>query len=195
MARPRTHDEKLRVRLLDEGGRILAGEGPAALTTRALAERAETSSSAVYALFGDKAGLVRAMFVEGFRRLIGRFAEIQRTDDPLADLEAMGRAFRANALANPHLYDLMFGCPFPDFRPEEDEAREAQGAFEALVEAVTRCRDAGAIAPADPVDAATTLFGLVHGLSNLELRGWLGSPEEADRRWALAFRMIRQGLT
>jgi AcrR family transcriptional regulator len=58
VARPRTHDAKLRIRLLDEAGRLLAKEGPSALTVRRLAERAETSPSAVYTLFGDKWGLV-----------------------------------------------------------------------------------------------------------------------------------------
>jgi AcrR family transcriptional regulator len=148
----------------------------------------------VYALFGDKPGLVRAMFAEGFRRLARRFAELDQTDDPLADLAAMGEAFRANAMANPHLFDLMFGCPFPDFRPDDDEVREALGTFEALVAAVRRCLQAGVIAPVDPEEAALTLFGLVQGLANLEMRGWLGAGPEADRRWAQALGMARRGL-
>lgn len=196
MPRPRTHDEKLRLRLLDEGGRLLAGEGPAALTTRGLAERAQTSSSAVYTLFGDKSGLIRAMFVEGFRRLARRFAEVDRTDSPLADLAALGEAFRANARANPHLYDLMFGNPFPDVQPEDSEAQEAMASFEALVDAVQRCLDEGVIpAATDAGDVAMVLFGLVQGLASLELKGWLGSPEEADRRWALALDAPLHGLS
>jgi AcrR family transcriptional regulator len=149
----------------------------------------------VYALFGDKSGLLRAMFVEGFRRLARRFAEVERTDDPAADLLAMGEAFRANARANPHLYDLMFACPFPDFQPEEWEAREAQATLGTVVDAVQRCLDEGAIAATDAGDVATALFGLVHGLTSLELKGWLGSPEEADRRWTLALRATLRGLS
>ena len=139
MARPRTHDDKLRLRLLDEGGRLLAEEGPAALTVRRLAERAGTSPSAVYSLFGDKWGLVDEMFREGLRRFAGRIARLGRTDDPLADLSALGDAFKANARANPHLYDLMFGEPFPEFVPGEETRTIAMGTFGALVEAVGRC--------------------------------------------------------
>jgi AcrR family transcriptional regulator len=192
--RPRTHDETLRLRLLDEGGRLLAAEGPAALTTRRLAERAGTSSSAVYSLFGDKPGLLRAMFVEGFRRLACRFAELPRTDDPGADLLALGWAFRANALANPHLYDLMFRSPFPGLDLPVEDCEEALATFQVLVSAVRRCLEAGVIAPADPDDVAQMLFGLVDGLAGLELRGWLGESETAGRRWELALSVALRGL-
>ncbi len=83
------------------------------------------------------------MFAEGFIRLARRLAELQPTADPRIDLIALGRAFRANALADPHLYDLMFGSPFPDFRPSETESRESFSTFHALVDSVRRCIDAG----------------------------------------------------
>ncbi|HLH67937.1 MAG TPA: TetR/AcrR family transcriptional regulator [Candidatus Dormibacteraeota bacterium] len=194
MPRPRTHDEALRLRLLDEGGRLLAAEGPGALTTRRLAERAGTSSSAVYSLFGDKSGLLRAMFLEGFRRLARRFAELPRTDDPGGDLIALGRAFRANALANPHLYDLMFRSPFPGLDLGGEECEEALATFQVLVSAVRRCVERKAIAPADPEDVARVLFGLVDGLAGLELRGWLGDLETAGRCWELALSAVLRGL-
>ncbi len=194
MPRPRTHDQALRLRLLDEGGRLLAAEGPAALTTRRLAERAGTSSSAVYSLFGDKAGLLRAMFAEGFHRLARRFAELPRSDDPASDLMALGYAFRAHALANPHLYDLMFRSPFPGLDLPVEDCEDALATFQVLVSAVRRCLEAGAIAPADPEEVAKVLFGLVDGLAGLELRGWLGEPEVAGKCWELALGVALRGL-
>ena len=193
MARPRTHDDKLRLRLLDEGGRLLAEEGPAALTVRRLAERAGTSPSAVYSLFGDKWGLVDEMFREGFRRFAGRIARLGRTDDPLADLSALGDAFKANARANPHLYDLMFGEPFPEFVPGEETRTIAMGTFGALVEAVGRCVDAGEL-EGDPLSLATIFFGQVHGLTSLELLGWLPAGDSADAVWGRARRALYEGL-
>jgi len=194
MARPRTHDHELRARLLEEGGRILAVEGPGALTTRRLAEASGTSTSAVYTLFGDKAGLVRAMFSEGFRRLAAWFAEVPRTDDPKADLLALALAYRANALANPNLYDLMFGCPFPDTRPTPEEERESIRTFLTLVEMVERAQQAGGIGGGDPYDVAVALFALVHGLASLELKGWLGAGQEAATRWDGALQATVDGL-
>lgn len=192
--RPRTHDQQLRVRLIDEAGHLLSAEGPAALTTRRLAERAGTSASAVYSLFGDKGGLVREMFAEGFSRLAQRFSELAPSDDPVEDLRGLGRAFRANAMANPHLYDLMFSCPFPDFRPGEEELPDAFGTFHLLVDAVQRCLHAGAFARGDALDISLVLFGMVDGLAGLEIRGWLGGPAEAERRWELAFQAVLEGL-
>jgi AcrR family transcriptional regulator len=194
MPRPRTHDQALRLRLLDEGGRLLAAEGAAGLTTRRLAGRAGTSSSAVYSLFGDKAGLLRAMFAEGFRRLARRFAELPRSDDVASDLVALGRAFRANALANPHLYDLMFRSSVPGLDLPVEECEEALETFRVLVSAVRRCLEAGVIAPADPEEVARVLFGLVDGLAGLELRGWLGDPETAGRCWEMALWAMLRGL-
>ncbi len=193
MARPRTHDDKLRLRLLDEGGRLLATEGPSALTVRRLAERSETSASAIYSLFGDKWGLVEEMFREGFRRFAGRIAALERTDDPLADLIALGAAFRANARANPHLYDLMFGRPFPQFVPGEETQVMAMGTFGALVEALGRCVEAGQLR-GDPLALATIFYSLIHGLTSLELLGWLGPPERADAAWERAELAMFRGL-
>jgi AcrR family transcriptional regulator len=194
VARPRTHDDKLRLRLLDEGGRLLAAEGPAALTVRRLAEQAGTSPSAVYGLFGDKWGLVEEMFMEGFRRLTSRFDALERTDDPLADLRALGQAFRDNTLANPHLYDLMFGRPFPQFDPAEKNTTFALATFQALVDAVQRCIDARLLAGNDAMGLASILFAQVHGLAHLELAGWLGTREMADLLWERAMAATMRGL-
>jgi AcrR family transcriptional regulator len=193
VARPRTHDQTLRLRLLDEGGRLLAEQGPAALTVRRLAERAGTSPSAVYSLFGDKWGLVDEMFREGFRRFAERIAALEPTDDAFADLNAIGEAFRANARANPHLYALMFSDPFPGFVPGEETRTVAMGTFGALVGAIGRCIDAGLL-EGDPLTLATIFFGLVHGLTSLELLGWLPSQEQADAAWRRARLALYEGL-
>lgn len=193
MARPRTHDERLRTRLLDEAGRLLAEEGPAALTVRRLAERAGTSAAAVYSLFGDKWGLVEEMFREGFARFAERIAAQPPTSDPLADLVALGHAFRLNARANPHLYDLMFSRPFPEFQPSEADQAVALDTFQALVERVRRCLDAGLLS-GDANGLAAILFAQVHGLTSLELNGGLGPAEHADAIWDRSMTAMLQGL-
>ncbi len=193
MARPRTHDEQLRLRLLDEGGRLLAEEGPEALTVRRLAERAGTSPSAVYSLFGDKWGLVDGMFREGFRRFAARIAAVEHSGDPLADLSALGDAFRANARANPHLYDLMFGSPFPQFVPAEETRVFAMGTFGALVEAIGRCVDAGLL-EGDLLTLSSIFFGQVHGMTSLERLGWMPSGEQAGAAWRRAQVALYRGL-
>lgn len=196
MARPRNRDyDELRRALIDAAGRVLSTEGPAALSTRRVAQLAGVSTTAVYSLFGDKGGLVREMFLAGFARLADAFAKIPATEDPVVDLRALGRAYRENALTNPHLYELMFGRPVPEFRPDEAASAEIRPTFDALVAAVDRCIDEGAFAPADPYEVAVGLNGLVHGMCSLELRGALGDRTEADRLWDRALETMLKGLS
>jgi AcrR family transcriptional regulator len=195
MPRPRKRDyETLRRELIDAGGRLLAEEGPAALSTRRVAQATGTSTTAVYNLFGDKAGLVREMFLEGFDRLTAAFAAVPRTGDPAADLLALGDAYRANARDNPHLYELMFGRPVPEFRPDAEAGRRIQPTFDALIAACARCVEAGVFAPAEPYAIAVQLNAMAHGLASLELRGALGEEAEADAHWKRAYTSLFKGL-
>ncbi|WP_205325107.1 TetR/AcrR family transcriptional regulator [Glycomyces sp. YM15] len=195
MARPRKRDyETLRRELIDAGGRILAAEGPAALSTRRVAQETGTSTTAVYSLFGDKAGLLREMFLEGFERLAAAFASVPRTDDPLADLLALGDAYRANARANPHLYELMFGRPVPEFQPDAAASERIQPTFDALVEACGRCVEQGVFADIGAHSIAVQLNAMAHGLCSLGLRGALGDEDEANAHWKRAFASLTRGL-
>src|SRR3954471_19509064 len=101
--------EDVAARLVDEAGRILSSDGAAALSLRRLATATGTSTMAVYTLFGDKQGLLAAMYREGFERLgAALHAAAKGVDDSLTALGEIGLAYRRAALANPHLYDLMF---------------------------------------------------------------------------------------
>ncbi|SDE31625.1 TetR/AcrR family transcriptional regulator [Glycomyces harbinensis] len=196
MPRPRKRDyDDLRRELIDAGGRLLAEEGPAALSTRRVAQATGTSTTAVYSLFGDKSGLVREMFLEGFERLAAAFAAVPRTGDPLADLLALGDAYRANARDNPHLYELMFGRPVPEFQPDPEAGRRIRPTFDALVAACARCVETGAFAEADPHDIAVQLNAMAHGLCGLELRGALGDADEATAHWNRALASLVKGLS
>lgn len=195
MPRPRNRDyAELRRDLVDAGGRLLAEEGPTALSTRRVAQQVGVSTTAVYQLFGDKAGLVREMFLDGFERLAEAFGAVPRTDDPLADLLALGTAYRANAVANPHLYELMFGRPVPEFTPDAEAGARIRPTFDALIAAVARCVEAGVLKGA-PEDVAVQLNALVHGLSSLELRGALGPPDAAKAHWGRALGSMMRGLS
>ena len=67
---------------------MLADEGLGGFTARKVAQVAATSIPAVYELFGDKAGLIREVFFEGFRQLRRQFDQLDDTDDPRAEPSA-----------------------------------------------------------------------------------------------------------
>jgi AcrR family transcriptional regulator len=146
VARPKVHDEALRVRLLDEAGRLLSDEGPAALSMRRLANDVGTSTTAVYSLYGSKSALVRAVYLEGFSRFGSRLDAVVRSDDPVVDLLNLGLAYRDSALTDPHLYAVMFGPVIPEFEPEAEDLAATEATMDPLVSAVQAalCRIVGA---------------------------------------------------
>jgi AcrR family transcriptional regulator len=169
VARPKLHDDALRTRLLDTAGSLLTSEGPDALSLRRLAAAAGTSTSAVYALFGGKPGILRALFVEAFTRFGTHMDTVRPSDDPLADILALGRAYRASATADPHLYTVMFGSPVPGFEPAPEDYAHAETTFTPLLDAVRRAVAAGLLMDVAPGLIATALWANVHGLVSLEL--------------------------
>ena len=170
----KTHTADLASQLVDVAGRLLAEEGAGALTLRRLAQTAGTSTMAVYTLFGDKQGLLAAMYREGYRRLgAAMAAAADGVDDPLEAMAAYGRAYRRAALANPHLYDLMFGRPVPAFHPDEETQKVADATFRPLVQGVQRCLDAGAFIGDDAERIGFHLWAVSHGMVSLELAGHL----------------------
>jgi len=180
--RPKLHDDALRVRLLDIAGAMVTAGGPNALSLRKLAAEAGTSTTAVYSLFGGKAEVLRALFVEAFTRFGAHQNAVTPSEDPLADILALGRAYRASATTDPHLYAVMFGAPAPGFDPTPQDWKHAEATFTPLLDAVRRAVAAGLLRDVDPGLIATALWANVHGLVSLELGRALppqaGAPSE-----------------
>ncbi|MGH3766544.1 MAG: TetR/AcrR family transcriptional regulator [Pseudonocardiaceae bacterium] len=192
MARPKLHDDALRIRLLDTAGALLTSEGPGSLSLRRLAAESGTSTSAVYALFGGKPGILRELFIEAFTRFAAHLDLVSPSDDPLRDLLALGRAYRASALADPHLYAVMFGSPVPGFEPAPDDYAHAAATFAPLLDTVRRAIAAGLLRDAGPHLIATALWANVHGLVSLELG--CAMPDDAGAPGELFEAAIRATL-
>lgn len=194
MPRPKQRTPELRAHILRAAVAILSREGAAGLTTRRVAEAADTSAPAVYELFGDKAGLVRELFFEGFRMLRRRFDALAETSDPRADLVRVLHAFRAFIRENPVFAELMFLRRFADFDPGSADLEAGAAVREFIVGRVRRCIDAGELA-GDATDIAHVLVSTTQGLAATELAGWLGTSKASrERRWELAIRALLDGL-
>ena len=176
------HTPDLATKLVDEAGRILSAEGVGALTLRRLATATGTSTMAVYTLFGDKQGLLAAMYREGFARLGAALRKAAaRHEDPLTALAELGVMYRRTALASPHLYDLMFGRPVAGFEPDEDTKAVAEASYTPLVDAVQRCLDTGGLVGGQAERIAFYLWAVSHGMVSLELAGQLpGTAKERE---------------
>lgn len=179
-------DNSARTRTLEAAARLLGTQGPTALSVRAIAAEAGLSTMGIYHYFGGKDGIVEALYLEGFQGLEDALAAVPRTDDPLADIEALALAYAAYARRRPTYYEIMFSRPVPGFTPSKESLARAMVSWRALAETFERAEDAGLLTiPAG--DAALLIWSSGHGLLMLQMAGNALSSEHTEH-------LVRSGL-
>jgi AcrR family transcriptional regulator len=176
MATRETVAPDLRPALIDAAARLIAAEGPPALTLRRVAEEVGTSTMAIYTHFGGMAELRRAIRREGFARLAAQLAGVPETDDAVADVALLGLAYYLNAVRDPDLYRVAF----MEQPLDADDATVGSEAFGRLVEGFERCIASGRFDAAEASALANEFWALGHGVITLQL-AQLISAEEAIR--------------
>ncbi|MFE9098244.1 TetR/AcrR family transcriptional regulator [Streptomyces sp. NPDC007264] len=172
MARLKTHDEALRLRLINRAAATVFDRGTAALSLRQLAADVKTSTTAVYSLFGNKAGLLASLYEQAARLFVVRLAAVRPTDDPANDVIRLGLAYREYALANPHLYAILFSESPARFEPAPEGQRQMLEMYQPLVDAVRRGQQAGQFTTQLEAEVvAFACWATAHGLVSLELSG------------------------
>lgn len=175
--------------VLEVAARLLAEDGPHALSLRRIAAEAGGSTQLVYTLFGGKPGLADALYAEGFRRLGVAMAHALADAPPAGDPErlmALGRGYRAFALAEPAFFSVMFGRAIPGFTP----TRATRGAGRSatlgqVVRATQECLDAGTLVAPDAERLARACWATAHGVAALEVAGLGGEDAAAVAELAL----------
>ena len=125
--RPTTPRAQARVQMTADikaaARRQLAEVGSDGLSLRAVARELGVVSSAVYRYFASRDELLTALIVDGYDA-IGAAAEEAATASagrPTGERwQAVARAVRSWALANPHDYALIYGSPVPGYAAPED---------------------------------------------------------------------------
>jgi AcrR family transcriptional regulator len=194
MPRAKQRTPELRDHVVQVAVETLASGGVVGFTTRRVAQEAATSTPAVYELFGDKAGLVRGVFFEGFRMLGRRLGQVAESDDPRADIVALAGVFRSFVRTNPVLAEVMFSRPFADFDPGPSEREAGSAVRDLVIGRVRRCIEAGVLV-GDETDVAHVLLALILGLAAAENASRLGtSKASVDRRWKVGLDAVLDGL-
>lgn len=172
MGRPREHNEQTRTALRDAAERLLSAGGPAALSVRAVADEAGTTTRAVYSLFGSKDGLlVDALAQCAFEFLYTGIEALPESNDPVSDLLDIGSVFRRLVVEHPAWYRIAFQRLIPGLTPGPEMTAARERAWANLRARVQRVADAGLLGD-KPVDEARVEFNaLMEGLANAELRG------------------------
>ncbi|MEV8271894.1 TetR/AcrR family transcriptional regulator [Microbacterium sp. NPDC077184] len=141
----------------------LADHGHAGVGLRAVARRAGVSHAAPAHFFGDRAGLLTAVAVEGFTDLTAALVAVD-AKDPAEKVAALGRTYVAFGSRYPALMELMFRST--ELHPDDPDLRASrQSAIGILATAVAQTG-------AEDVREVTLIsWALVHGLVVLSREG------------------------
>lgn len=182
------------MQLLDAAEEIAADQGVKALSIRAVADRAETSTRAVYSLFGSKEGLLVALGARAMELIATELEALPSTGDPVADLVRAGvRVFRPFAIEHPALFRVAFAREAipPELALQFEGQRVA--ALSQLMQRVSAVLERQRSRPRSVRDAAFAFHAACEGLANMELRGALPLGDE-ERLWTEALSATAHGL-
>ncbi len=168
---PRGEGLHLREKLLNAAVEVIADTGDVTkVSVRTITKRAGVSPTALYLHFPDRDAIVDAAVDTGFAAFNDAIIGARDGEaEPWPRLSAMGVAYLDFAQCQPELYSVIFTARRP---PSETEAVDRDGAFAALVEAVTDCGGR------DPHGSAVALWSCLHGYAMLGACGPVGKTFE-----------------
>lgn len=193
MGRPKQHDAQTAAALLDAAEQIAGEHGLTAVSVRGVADRVDTTTRAIYSLFGSKEGLIAAMGARTWDLLAATVQALPLTEDAAADLVAAGlRGFRALVLEHPALFQL--GVQQLGATPEQTlEIRAAAArAWTVLQARVLRVHEQVGLGPHAVDEVATSFHALCEGLAALETRD-LFPAAQAEYIWRSALTALIDG--
>ena len=114
MTAPRTKRHlRTKQAILDAARQIIAEEGPAALSMRALPDRIDYSAAGLYEYFGSKEEIIAAVSDEGHRFLFEAMSQADAALPPVDYLYEIGQAYIRFALEHPDYFLMMFTVASP----------------------------------------------------------------------------------
>ena len=189
------HHGNLRRALLDEAVATIRAEGVEGLTLREIGARVGVSRTALYRHFADKRALIFAVATEGFRtlrlQLVRAWEEEGRGP---AAFQSMGVAYVRFAVGNPAHYRVMFGGFVDPQACEPELAAEAEGAFQALVDALAALQRDAVVRGDDTVQMARFVWAVVHGVAMLGIDGQLRESGGVEELMRYALERLRTGI-
>ena len=189
--------------------------GPQALSLRAIGRSLRITAPAIYNYFPDREALVTALIVDAFAsfgQALEAARDLLPKEDYASRFTAVGMTYRRWAIAHPQRFQLIFGTPVPGYDFSDDKLGPAPiNSFLVLVGVLDDAQRAGALHPPqdyirwtpalqaqaqalcnmqlafDPLTIylATEAWAKVHGLTTLELYGYLPSflGQSVDDFW------------
>lgn len=167
---PRTPRQRFRAQIREEikqaALRQLASSGPAGVSVNAIGKELGVSGPALYRYFASRDELLTELVIDAYDDLAATLqAAIDETPNRGARrrFEALARAYRAWAVAQPHRYRLLFAPPLPGYDAHAERLISASSAsMDLLVENLPNHRSAPR--PPSALAAELTEWALKRGL-------------------------------
>jgi AcrR family transcriptional regulator len=188
----------LREACVAEAMRIIRDVGIEELSLREVARRLGVSHQAPYRHFPSRDHILAEIVDRCFRDFDAWLAQTPRTDDPMADLDAMGVLYLRYAAEHPLEYRLMFGAKLPDAAAHPEMLERGCGAYDQLRAVLGRIF--GLPPDSEPVTLdAMFVWAAMHGIASIfetDAMSGLGvTPEVQARVSAHVRRRIRDALS
>src|ERR1035441_2385344 len=134
--------------------RQLAESGPAGLSVSAIGKQLGVSGPALYRYFASRDELLTELVIDAYDDLADALRAAARqpaVTEPRARFDALARAYRSWAVAQPHRYRLLFGPPLPGYDAHAQRLVDAsQAAMNQLLGVLRELGDRTAPAPPPP---------------------------------------------
>jgi AcrR family transcriptional regulator len=147
--------------------RQLAASGPAGVSVSAIGKELGVSGPALYRYFASRDELLTELVIDAYHDLADALAAARAPGrEPGARLDALVRAYRSWALAQPHRYQLLFGPPLPGYDAHAQRLVDAaQAVMNLLLETLPDREDGPATTrPAQPLAFQLPAWAHRHGL-------------------------------
>jgi AcrR family transcriptional regulator len=182
-----------RERLCEAAERLFAERGPDAVTMRQLSAELGVSPMTPYRYFEDKDDILAAVRTNGFTRFAERLEAARAgAQAPKSRGEAVGEAYVAFALENPHSYKLMFDLNQPNVEKYPELIAAGQRARATMTDHVEDSIAAGRYV-GDPQQIGMMMWAAVHGIVVLQLAGML-PPGQARELYHTLNATLARGL-
>ena len=162
-----------RERLCEAAERLFAERGPDAVTMRQLAAELGVSPMTPYRYFEDKEDILAAVRANGFNQFAEALEKARAsTTGARARGKAVGEAYVAFAVENPHAYKLMFDFNQPHVEQYPELVAAGQRAQKTMTGYIHDAIAEGIMA-GDPEQIGLMFWAAIHGSVILELSGML----------------------
>jgi len=151
---------------------LLESKGLAALSMRNLADRLHIKAPSLYKHVEGRDEIIADLQAYGIKK----FAEAMSAAKKSKRAKAL--AYRAWAIQNPHLYEVTLKVPL--LRDRLPEGLES-GVTAMIIELTGKDHE-----------HARAVWGLMHGLVDLEIAGRFPPDADLDKTWSRAIQMLNQ---